>query len=187
MSDTPPPHTRLRTPSPWVLRHAALIPGEGRILDVACGGGRHTRHFLKLGHEVTAIDRETEWISDLKGQPGLRIIAADLENGSPWPLTGEKFAAIIIANYLHRPLFPHLVEAVAPGGILIYETFAWGNEAFSRPRNPDHLLKPGELLEAVRNHLQVVAYEHGLVAYPRPSVVQRLCAARSDAPLAIAP
>jgi SAM-dependent methyltransferase len=187
MTSPAPPHTRLRTPSPWVLRHAALIPAEGRILDLACGGGRHTRHFLKLGREVTAIDRDTEWISDLVDHPKLEILTANLEDGSPWPLAEERFAAIIVANYLHRPLFPHLIEAIAPKGILIYETFARGNEAYSRPRNPEHLLKPGELLEAFGGNLQIVAYEHGLIADPRPSVVQRICAIRGDEPMAIAP
>jgi SAM-dependent methyltransferase len=187
MSLEAPPHTRLRTPSPWVLRHAALIPAEGRILDLACGGGRHARYFLKLGREVTAIDRDIEWIEDLTDIPNLEIIKADLEDGAPWPLAGERFAAVIVANYLHRPLFPHLIEAVAPEGILIYETFARGNEDYSRPRNPDHLLEPGELLEAVRGKLQIVAYEHGLIADPRPSVVQRICAARSNEPTAIVP
>jgi SAM-dependent methyltransferase len=186
MSQEPPPHTRLRTPSPWVLRHAALIPAEGRILDLACGGGRHTRYFLELGRKVTAIDRDIEWIKDLTASPNLKIIEADLEDGSPWPLSGEKFAAIIVANYLHRPLFPHLIEAVAPNGILIYETFARGNEAYSRPRNPDHLLEPGELLETVRGKLQILAYENGLIAAPRPSVLQRICAIRSDEPRSIA-
>jgi SAM-dependent methyltransferase len=180
MNNVPPPHTKLRIPSPWVSRHTALIPAKGRVLDLACGGGRHTRHFLRLGHEVTAIDRDIEWIKDLTGSPGLEIIKADLEDGSPWPLTGEKFAAVIVTNYLHRPLFPFLIEAVAQGGVLIYETFARGNEAYNRPRNPDHLLEPGELLEAVRGRLQIAAYEHGLITDPRPSIVQRICAMRED-------
>ncbi len=171
------------TPSPWVRRFAPLVAAGGSVLDLACGGGRHTRLFLDRGHPVTAVDRVVEHVGDLEGRA--EIVAADLEDGSPWPLPGRRFAGVVVTNYLYRPLFPALLEAVDEGGVLIYETFARGNEAYSRPRNPDHLLATDELLTLVAGRLQVVAFEQGLT--PRPSVVQRLCAVRTDAPMALPP
>lgn len=162
-------------PSTWIARFAALVPAGGAILDLACGGGRHTRLFLERGHPVTAVDIDLSAIADLAGRAGLRSIAADLEGG-PWPLAGETFAGVVVTNYLHRPLLPLIVGAVAPGGALLYETFAIGNERFGRPSNPDFLLRPGELLEAVRGTLEVVAYENLEIAKPRPAMVQRIAA-----------
>ena len=163
-------------PSPWVLRFAGRVPDAGPVLDLACGGGRHTRLFLARGHPVTAIDRDLSGISDIIAMPGLEALEADLENGAPFPLAGRNFAGVIVTNYLYRPLIPALVAAVAPGGVLIYETFARGNERFGRPRNPDHLTKPGELLEAVRGMLRVVAYEDTIDQTPKPAARQRICA-----------
>jgi SAM-dependent methyltransferase len=166
-------------PSPWVARFAPLVPAGGAVLDLACGGGRHTRLFLNLGHPVTAVDRDVGRLADLRGEPALTVAAADLENGRPWPLGDTRFAAVVITNYLHRPLFPAVLRAIAPGGLLIYETFAAGNEALGRPRNPDFLLRRGELLGVARaGGLDVVAFEDLRVNAPRPSVVQRLCARR---------
>lgn len=165
--------------SAWVRRFAALVPAGGPVLDLAAGGGRHALLFLERGHPVLAVDRD---VSRLRPEPGLEILAADLEDGSPWPLGGRSFAGVVVTSYLHRPLLPAIVAAVAPGGALIYETFARGNEALGRPRNPDFLLRPGELLEAVRATLEVVAYESGVVATPRPAVVQRIAAVRPPRP-----
>ncbi len=167
-------------PSPWVLRFAGRLPDGGPVLDLACGAGRHTRLFLARGHPVTAIDRDLTGVADLAGTPGgapgLETLEADLENGTPFPLAGRRFAGVVVTNYLYRPLFPALVAAVAPGGVLIYETFARGNENFGRPRNPDHLAKPGELLEAVRGKLHILAYEDLIDETPKPAARQRLCA-----------
>jgi SAM-dependent methyltransferase len=172
-----PRHLRVTAPPPWFVRFAALVPSEGEILDVACGGGRHGRLFLARGQRVTFVDRDIAAVADLAAAPLARLVAADLEVGKPPPFTGRSFAGVIVSNYLHRPLFPALIDALAPGGVLIYETFARGNEEFCRPRHPDHLLRSGELLEVVRGRLQVVAYEHGrVVRNPIPGVVQRLCA-----------
>jgi SAM-dependent methyltransferase len=157
-------------PSAWVARWAALIT-RGRVLDLACGSGRHARHLAGLGHEVTAVDREPQSL------PGVRFVRADLEDGSPWPLPGERFQGIVVANYLHRPLFSAIEAALAPGGVLIYETFMLGNERFGKPANPDFLLRPGELWTAFRG-LQVIAFEQGLGLQPKPAVMQRLCARR---------
>jgi SAM-dependent methyltransferase len=170
------PHTAQVAPSPWVCRFAPLVAAPAEVLDVACGGGRHTRLFLDLGHVVTALDRDLSGIADLRGVPRLAALEADLEDGSPWPLEGRRFAAIVVTNYLNRPLFPCLLRSLDPGGVLIYETFARGNERFGRPRNPAHLLAEGELIERLGGALHVIAYEHGEVAIPRPAVVQRLCA-----------
>lgn len=116
-------------------------------------------------------------MAELAGVTGVRARCADLESG-PWPYAAQTFAGIIVVNYLHRPLLPRLIEALAPGGVLIYETFAAGNERYGRPANPDHLLKPGELLEVVRGRLQVLGYEALFVSDPKPAMVQRICAAR---------
>lgn len=165
-------------PSRWVERFAYLVPAGGSVLDLACGAGRHTRLFLSRGHPVLAVDRDTSGIADLLGTPGLETLEADLEDGSPFPVEGRRFDGVVVANYLHRPLLPALVAAVAPGGALLYETFARGNERFGTPRNPDFLLERGELLDAVRPELEVVAYEDLEVGEPKPAVVQRVAAVR---------
>lgn len=164
-------------PSSWIVRFTSLVAAGGPVLDVACGGGRHLRHFLQLAHPVTGIDRTTEGVADLAPRDGVRVVTADLEDGSPWPLPADaRFAAVVVTNYLHRPLFPRLLEALAPGGVLLYETFAVGNERYGRPSRPDFLLRPGELLDRVQGRLTVVAYEHGLIAAPHPAVIQRIAA-----------
>lgn len=174
--DRDTPHATLLPPSPWVTRFATLIPAGGTVLDVAAGSGRHARWLRTRGHPVVAIDRDITGLADLKGQNGVEIIAADLETGAPFPLAGRSFAGVIATNYLHRPILPALVAAVAPGGVLIYETFARGNEHFGKPSNPDFLLQPGELLEAVRGRLRVVAYEDLEVAAPKPAMIQHIAA-----------
>jgi SAM-dependent methyltransferase len=175
MPSQPDPHGAALPPSPWVVRHLGLVPARSDVLDVAAGAGRHTRLFLDRGHPVVAVDRDTSKLADLAGNPLVTILAADLEGG-PWPLGERRFAGIVVTNYLHRPLLPVLVGALAPGGALIYETFAVGNERFGKPSNPDFLLRPGELLEAVRGRLRVVAYEDVQLDAPKPAMVQRIAA-----------
>jgi SAM-dependent methyltransferase len=165
-------------PSPWVLRHAALVPAGRPVLDLACGGGRHSRVFLAAGNPVTAVDRDLSGIAGLADRTGLTALEIDLETGAPWPFDPGSFGGVIVTNYLHRPILADIVAAVEPGGALIYETFALGNEAFGKPSNRDFLLQPGELLEAVRGKLEVTAYEHGLVRQPRTAKIQRLAAVR---------
>ncbi len=171
-------HKGLAAPSAWVERFAAAVPAGGRVLDLACGGGRHSRLFLDRGHPVTAIDRDLSRLADLAEHPGLEAIEADLEDGRPPPFAERRFAAVVVTNYLHRPLLPELPAVLAEGGLLLYETFARGNERFGKPSNPDFLLRPGELLEAVRGSLRVLAYEDLTVERPKPAAVQRLCALR---------
>jgi SAM-dependent methyltransferase len=165
-------------PSPWVTRFAPKLAPGGEVLDVACGGGRHARLFLDRGHLVRAVDRDLGRIADLGARPQLRAVEADLEDGSPFPFRGEQFAAVVVTNYLFRPIMRDLVACVASGGWFLYETFAAGNERYGRPTNPDFLLRPGELLEAVRGKLRVIAYEDVVVEAPRPAAVQRIAATR---------
>ena len=178
-------HASPDRPSPWVARFLALAPAGSRVLDVAAGGGRHTRLARARNFTVTAVDVDVSGLADWREDPGVEIFAADLEAG-PWPLGARRFGAVVVTNYLHRPLLPRLVAAVAEGGVLVYETFAEGNEACGKPANPNFLLAPGELLEAVRGRLTVVAYEHGKVESPRPAVLQRIAAVRATlAPLPV--
>ncbi len=168
-----------------MVRYAALAPVGVAVLDVACGNGRHTRWFLERGHPVVAVDRDPAGVEDLRSHERLELVVADLETDAsrelPDPLAGRTFGAVVVTNYLHRPILGALVDAVAPGGALIYETFAQGNERFGRPTNPDFLLAPGELLETVRGRLRVVAYEDVVVDTPRPVAVQRIAATRQPA------
>lgn len=173
----PSRHLRITRPSPWIARFAPLVAPGGTVLDLAAGGGRHVRLLRERGLHVVALDRNIEPLAPFREVGGVELVAADLEDGSPWPLAGRTFDGIVVCNYLHRPLFETLLASLAPGGVLIYETFARGNEVYSKPRNPDHLLRAGELLEVVRGRLQVVAYEHGREdGGELPGVKQRLCA-----------
>ena len=173
-------HPHQLAPSAWVVRFAALAPRAQMVVDVAAGSGRHSRYFLGLGHPVIAMDRDVTALAEICDRR-LTVLEVDLES-DPWPCAGGQFGAVVVTNYLHRPLLPDLVGAIAEGGALIYETFAQGNEAYGRPRNPDFLLKPGELLEAVNGKLEVVAYEHGILEGRCPSVVQRIAAVRRTDP-----
>jgi SAM-dependent methyltransferase len=173
----PAPHAAVDESSPWVRRWAPLFP-RGEILDLACGGGRHARLLAGLDWDILAVDRD-EGALALAAGPGITTLRHDLEApGAPWPFAVGRFAGIVVTNYLHRPLLPHLAASLAPDGVLVYETFALGNEAFGKPSNPAFLLAPGELLAFAAVHrLQVLAYEDGIVEAPRPARVQRLCAA----------
>jgi SAM-dependent methyltransferase len=170
----------LLPPSRWVERFSKTVPNGGTVLDLACGSGRHGRIFLDKGHKVVFVDIDTAALGDIAARPNAQIIAADLETGENWPLGARRFDAVIVTNYLWRPILGDIIAAVAPGGVLIYETFAVGNEAFGRPRNPDHLLASGELFEAVRGHLKVLAYEQCLQELPRRRVIQHIAALRES-------
>jgi SAM-dependent methyltransferase len=169
------PSHELQAPSPWVVRWSPLIRPGSEVLDLACGAGRHARFLAARGCSVLAVDRDADAIAMLAAVAGVFTRTADLE-GAAWPFASASFDAVVVANYLHRPLFAPLVGALRPGGVLVYETFMVGNERFGRPSNPHFLLRPGELLEAVQGYLEVVAFEQGEVGTPRPAVVQRICA-----------
>lgn len=167
-------------PSPWMTRFADLVPPGGLVLDLACGAGRHSRHFLERGYRVVAVDRDLRGVDDLAGHPGAELVEVDLEDGGPFVLAGRTFDGVVVANYLYRPILGDLVKVIGAGGVLLYETFAAGNEIFSSPRNPDYLLRRGELLDLARPHLEVVAYEDLKVSSPKPAVVQRIAAVRRN-------
>ena len=168
------------SPSPWVRRFASLILAGGHVLDVACGAGRHARLLAQMGYRVEAVDREPLTLEQLKGQPGINTRVADLEKDA-WPYEAASFDAVIVTNYLHRPIFPALLQALRPNGVLIYETFMIGNERFGKPSNPDFLLQPNELFDRVNNRLTVVAFEQGVIDAPKPACVQRICAVSAAA------
>jgi SAM-dependent methyltransferase len=158
----------------WVQRWSHLVPRGARVLDVACSRGRHLRWFAARGARVTGVDRDGDALATLAGIG--ECIRADIENG-PWPLAGRRFDAVVVTHYLWRPLLPAIVASVAPGGLLLYETFAQGNETVGRPSRPDFLLRPGELLAAVHGELRVIGYEDGFLARP-DRFVQRIAAVR---------
>lgn len=167
----------LLNPSDWIVRWSRLLEPQSTVLDVACGSGRHLQWFAALGHHVTGIDRNIDQTRQCL--PGAELVCADMEN-RPWPLVVDDqvrtFGAVVVTNYLWRPLMPMLLASVAPGGVLLYETFASGNERFGRPSRADFLLQPGELLRTCAS-LQVVAFENGFVEDP-PRLVQRIAAIR---------
>jgi SAM-dependent methyltransferase len=166
-------HAADLAPSSWVVQHAKHIPAGQRVLDLACGGGRHARYLAAQGFRVDAVDRDLTQFVDVP--EGVRLLAADLE-GQPWPFKAETYAGAVVTNYLHRPLFPLLIDALVVGGVLIYETFARGNEAFGRPTRAEFLLEPGELLRAMAGRCTVLAFEEGYIDTPKPAVLQRMAA-----------
>ena len=170
-------------PSAWVRRWSHLVKAQGRVLDVACGYGRHAHWFYGLNHSLTLVDRSQAAMDAIAIPPqACDKLVADIENG-PWPLTGRQFDAVVVTNYLWRPLMPTLLASLAPGGVLIYETFTSGNETVGKPSRPDFLLQPGELLQICKD-LRVVAFEDGFTdsaGGSPPRFVQRITAVREDA------
>lgn len=161
-------------PLPWIVQWAGLVPPDVTVLDLAAGRGRHALFFAERGHRVVAVDRN---ISRLPAHPSIQPLAADLEDGSPWPLGNVRFGAVVVTNYLHRPLMRALIDAIEPGGVLLYQTFMAGNERFGKPSRPEFLLRDGELLELVRGSFSVTAYEARLISDPM-AMVQRIAARR---------
>ena len=176
-------HTNAEMPSAWVTRWSHLVPTHGTVLDLACGRGRHSRWFFEAGHPVVLVDRDGNALDSI-ALPGGALqpcekILADIESG-PWPLGGRQFAGIVVTHYLWRPLFKQILQSLAPGGVLLYETFAQGNETVGKPSRPDFLLRPGELLEVCAG-LRIVAFEDGFLpgsALTTPRFVQRIAAVR---------
>jgi SAM-dependent methyltransferase len=178
LNKSPSNHLHAQGPaSDWVKRWTHLIDARGAVLDIACGQGRHMQWFAEKGHAVTGIDRSTEALSVAKrfGE----VILADIEN-NPWPLINgdeiRQFQAVIVTNYLWRPLFPVIENSVSPGGLLIYETFSHGNETVGKPSRPEFLLQPAELLASFKA-MRIIAFEEGFLEDP-PRFVQRIAAQR---------
>lgn len=173
-------HSAIDTPSPWILRWAHLVKPNGSVLDVACGRGRHTHFFHQLGYPVTAVDRALEAIESIAiNARYCEKVVADIENAN-WPFAGRQFDAVVVTNYLWRPLLPTLLASLAAGGVLLYETFAAGNETVGKPSRPDFLLQSGELLEICKG-LRVVAFEEGFNSGENtklPRFLQRIAAVR---------
>ena len=175
----PSAHDAILTASPWVRRFAPLIPKGGVVLDLACGSGRHSALMAEMGHSVVAVDQDVVSVDSLHHSL-ITSQRLDLE-GDEWPLSGSEFSAIVVTNYLYRPFLDELPKMLQKEGVLIYETFAQGNEEFGKPSNPNFLLNTGELLAfASRHGLKVVAYEDIYVDQPKPAMVQRICAAKGE-------
>lgn len=165
-------------PSEWVLRYSRHLPVAAEVLDLACGSGRHSRLLAAQGYRVLAVDRDADALHALHGVAGVSTLHLDLE-GADWPLAGRQFAGIVVTNYLWRPRFDELLALLAPGGVLIYETFMLGNEAYGKPSSPNFLLNPGELRDRIaRAGLIEIAFEEGYAERPRPAMRQAVCAAR---------
>ena len=165
-------------PSPWVVRHVQSIPARGKVLDLACGSGRHARFLAGLGYPVLAVDRDAEALAGLSTIEGITTRLLDLE-GEEWPLAGQVFDGIVVTNYLWRPRLPDVLALLAPGGALIYETFMVGNAAYGKPSNPAFLFQAGELRQlAAAAGLREVDYAEGYVASPKPAMRQAICAIR---------
>lgn len=175
-------------PLNWVTRFSHLFKTTGTVLDLACGGGRHANYLANMGNKVTGVDKDLSKFLKSEDAALYELIESDLEDGSPWSLHNRLFNGVVVTNYLHRPLFPKILDSIDDNGILIYETFSAGNEQYGRPSNPKFLLTPGELLSICAGRLRVIAYEEGIEKYPEQAVKQRICAIKSpqdDAPLII--
>ncbi|MGZ4977223.1 MAG: class I SAM-dependent methyltransferase [Methylobacter sp.] len=171
------PYT-LEKPSPWIIKNASMFRKNGRVLDLACGYGRHAIWLAKQGYQVDAIDRDAEAVSAMVGMGNINVLIVDLEEGD-WPQSGQMYDGIIVSRYLYRPLLPTFAELLNPGGVLIYETFMTGNERYGKPSNPDFLLLPNELFDVYSPLLNIIAFEQGEQQMPRPAVMQRICAVKN--------
>jgi len=164
-------------PSSWVIKYANYVPKNSKVLDLACGMGRHTQLFMGRGCHVTAVDIDTQGLQEFANSPNCQIVEMDIEQSEDW-LLSQDFNCIVVTNYLHRPIMKHLANALAPEGILIYQTFMSGNEKFGKPSNPDFLLKKDELMETFEDELEVIAFSQGLTS--KPSMMQQICARKIE-------
>ena len=171
------PSNQSLAPSSWVMQQSMLWPTEGQVLDFASGRGRHSL-VLAERFNVLAVDRDGDALTRLAAHPNIEICICDLESDAAWPFASKKFDSVLVTNYLYRPKLTALFDLVADGGHLTYETFAVGNAAFGRPKNPDFLLHEGELAAALPAEFDIIGEFHGVVSDPQPAVIQRLAARR---------
>ena len=176
-SQNKPDHRTPVPPLPWIATLASQAAGRESVLDLACGSGRHGRLFLRAGCAVTFTDIDLGGVGDLASDPKATLYQADLEGGS-WPFEPESFDLVVVTNYLWRPRLDALLRTVRPGGALLYQTFAVGNERFGKPSNPAFLLREGELKQAAAPNFEIAGYFHGETQSPKPAVIQRLHAVR---------
>jgi SAM-dependent methyltransferase len=162
-------------PSPWVVMNSRYLIPNSRVLDLACGYGRHSKFLLEKGHRVTSVDRDGEALREVSKIESSKVLLADLEKDN-WPFSVGSFDAIVVTNYLHRSQFDRLVETLSDQGVLIFETFMIGNEQFGRPSNPEFLLYPDELTKVFGGALRVIKFEQGYEISPKEAMVQRVCA-----------
>jgi SAM-dependent methyltransferase len=167
------------TPSQWVVKHAAFIHKGGRVLDLACGSGRHAIWLAGQGYQVDAVDRDDQAVAAMQGMPNISVSVTDIETGH-WPQTGQRYDGIVVSRYLFRPLLKTLAAMLNSDEVLIYETFMLGNECYGRPSNPDYLLQPDELHLVYAPLLKIHAFEQGKVDNPVPAMMQRICAINSQ-------
>lgn len=188
MSDPMNTYASTGKPDPWVQEYAALVP-QGPVLDLACGKGRHGQYFLGLGYPVTFVDKDISGVADsfsqdhsshsksLDNNINIQLIKHDLENNSPWPFHPDQFSGIVVTNYLYRPLLLQLITTLKPDGIIIYKTFAAGNEQFGKPKNPEFLLRKNELRTAFNKQFREIAFFQGREMNP-DRVTQAICVQR---------
>ena len=169
----------ISTPSQWVVEHTPLIREGGRVLDLACGNGRHAIWLAGQGYQVDAVDRDAQAVVGMQDAPNINVSIADLETGN-WPTGNQRYDGIVVSRYLFRPLLKTLAGMLNPDGVLIYETFMLGNALYGRPSNPDYLLKPDELKLIYTPLLKIHAFEQGKVECPVPAMMQRICAINSQ-------
>lgn len=162
-------------PSPWIVKYAPLINKKGRVLDLACGNGRHAMWFAKHDFYVDAMDCDAQVVSNMEGINNINVMIVDVE-ASNWPQSDQRYDGLVVSRYLYRPLLQTLATMLNPGGVLIYETYMVGNERYGKPSNPDFLLRQNELFEAYSPLLNIVSFEQGEEEMPRPVVMQRICA-----------
>lgn len=167
-------------PSQWVVEHAPLIRKGGRVLDLACGSGRHALWLAGQDYQVDAVDRDAQAVAGMQGMANISVSITDIETGH-WPEIDQRYDGIVVSRYLFRPLLSKLTEMLNPDGVLIYETFMLGNERYGRPSNPDYLLQPDELKMVYAPLLKIYAFEQGKVDEPVPAMTQRICAINSQA------
>lgn len=167
----------MEKPSPWIVKNTPLIRKNGRVLDLACGTGRHAIWLAKQGYQVDALDRDATAVSSMVGMDNINVVILDIEAGD-WPQSEQRYDGLVVSRYLYRPLLQTLATLLNPGGVLIYEAFMVGNERYGKPSNANFLLQPNELLEIYSPLLKVISFEQGEEQLPRPAVVQRICATR---------